>query len=156
MLLSDVNIREQIKSGGLDFAPALHDEQISLISIDMGIQRLRTISGELVQKRLVDGRHMYYLEPHEFYLADTENAVIIRNLELAGRVTTRSKWARQGIMVNMTSDRIAPGFMGQVVLEIYNASKVACLITANSRICQIEFEQVLTPPSSPYGPVKTF
>ena len=67
---------------------------------------------------------------------------------LAGRVEGRSSLARIGLTVHLTAPTIHTAFNGQITLEMINYSPFTLkLIPASTRICQLIFERLESPPS---------
>jgi len=60
---------------------------------------------------------------------------------ICGRIEGRSRFARLGVGVHVTSGFIQPGTNAQQVLEIANFSPMAVRIHAGTKICQVVFER---------------
>ncbi|MCL5680035.1 MAG: dCTP deaminase [Candidatus Marsarchaeota archaeon] len=63
-------------------------------------------------------------------------------VNVSGRIEGRSRFARIGLLVHVSSGFVQPGSSGKVVLEIANLSKVKLRLIPGIRICQIILEEV--------------
>jgi len=83
----------------------------------------------------------YTLMPGKAILGVTVEKVTLSS-RICGWLQGRSRFARLGLMVHMTSSFIQPGVSNKQVLEMYNAGPVPIAIYPNIAICQIIFEEV--------------
>ncbi|MCL5404598.1 MAG: dCTP deaminase [Candidatus Marsarchaeota archaeon] len=60
---------------------------------------------------------------------------------ISGRIEGRSRFARIGLLVHVSSGFVQPGSDGRVVLEIANLSPVSLKLKPGVRICQIILEE---------------
>jgi deoxycytidine triphosphate deaminase len=90
----------------------------------------------------------YALQPGEFVLAETAEAVLLP-IDLCGMIIPRSRVARAGI-ISIGAPKIDAGFYGPIALEITNISKHTIKITAGAVICQITFTVLSSPAERPY------
>ncbi len=72
---------------------------------------------------------------------------------ISGRIEGRSRFARLGLLVHISSGFVAPGSDGKIVLEIANLSPSPIAIYPGTRICQLILEEV-NPPSEYKGRFK--
>jgi len=88
-----------------------------------------------IHDRFVIGRH------------ETVLGVTVEKLTLpptiCGWIQGRSRFARVGLMVHITSSFIQPGVSNHQVLEIYNAGPVPIAVYPGIAICQIVFEDTI-------------
>ncbi len=70
-------------------------------------------------------------------------------LDVLGRVTDKSTWARRGLTVQNTV--IEPGWRGYLTLELTNHSGTSITIRPGSPIAQILFELLDQPTEQPYA-----
>ncbi len=164
MILSNPDIREEVKKGGLVFEPPLEEKQWGEASVDLRLgfdftmlkpaqgaqfsvaKGLGTIgkSGIYAKKKLLAADAMgkpesYVLEPGEFVLALTHERVTIPN-HLIGLVEGRSTYARVGLSMHQTAPWIQPGWTGQITLEIRNSGPLEIsLQPLLDRPCQLTF-----------------
>ncbi len=92
----------------------------------------------------------YIIKPRDFLLGTTLEYVKIPN-DLVGRLEGRSSLGRLGIVIHSTAGFIDPGFEGTITLEIGNLGVMPVALYPKMRICQIVFEQLLSPVEKPYG-----
>lgn len=69
-------------------------------------------------------------------------------LDLLGRVTDKSTWARRGLAVQNTV--IEPGWRGHLTLELTNHGQRDIFLTPGTPIAQILFERLESPTEQPY------
>jgi len=60
---------------------------------------------------------------------------------LSARIEGRSRFARLGLLVHLSSGFMQPGSVGRVVLEILNVSPVALALYPGTAVCQIILEE---------------
>lgn len=89
------------------------------------------------------------LEPGELVHGITRERVTLPS-NISGRIEGRSRFARLGLLVHISSGFISPGSDGRVVLEIANLSPSTLALYAGTKICQIILEEV-TPPARYVG-----
>lgn len=95
----------------------------------------------------------FYLLPGELVLASTKESLELSS-DLVGWLEGRSSYARLGIMVHATSGFMHPGSRGKQTLEISNMTNLPVIIYPNSRICQVVFEETISPAKIPYSKKK--
>lgn len=69
---------------------------------------------------------------------------------LAVLLQGRSRFARKGITVELSSSRFDPGWCGTMVMEIANVGSTNFNLFPNLPICAITFEALSSPASIPY------
>jgi len=62
---------------------------------------------------------------------------------ICGWIQGRSRFARIGLMVHISSSFIQPGISNQQVLEIYNAGPISITLYPGIAICQIILEETV-------------
>jgi dCTP deaminase len=72
---------------------------------------------------------------------------------ISGRIEGRSRFARLGLLVHISSGFVAPGSDGKIVLEIANLSPSTVAIFPGTKICQLILEEV-SPPAEYRGRFK--
>jgi dCTP deaminase len=81
----------------------------------------------------------YIMDPGEVILGITnENIKLASNI--AGWLEGRSRFARMGLMVHISSPFMSPGIDSHQVLEIANLSPTPLIIYPKTKICQFIFE----------------
>ncbi len=165
MALSDNDIREEIKSGRLSFSPKISDAQIGAASVDL------TLDGKfwVFKKKYVQGKKAVDLASVPFTEATEEHdeeeitlkpgemclGITVEKIRLApsimGTLEGRSRYARMGLAVHVTSALVQPGSDNHQVLEIVNLAPFAVTIRKGMRISQIVFERMDSPTGKPYA-----
>jgi dCTP deaminase len=92
----------------------------------------------------------YLLGAGEFVLLGTWETVTVGN-RVKGRVCGRSSWARRGLQVE-AAGLVDPGFTGELTLEVTNLWSEDIWIPWRARIAQIEFMELRSAATNPYGP----
>ena len=165
MVLSDNDIRAEIRKGALRFEPKLSSGQIGSASVDL------TLGGKFwvfrkkyaAGKRAVDlsrtgfqeateahGATSITLPPGGMCLGITREKIYMPNT-LIGTLEGRSRYARMGLAVHVTSALVMPGSQNRQVLEIVNFAPFPVTIHEGMRISQIIFERLETPTKKPYS-----
>ncbi|MFA6001455.1 MAG: dCTP deaminase [Thermoleophilia bacterium] len=83
----------------------------------------------------------YVLHTQEFVKAKTLEYVKLPN-DVGARLSGRSSYAREGLMVHITADLIHPGSSNFIVLEMRNDGSVPLELYAGLRIAQLTFFQL--------------
>ena len=84
------------------------------------------------------------LKPMQFVLGVTRENIRLSPAYCA-RIDGRSRFARLGLMVHVSSSLIHPGSDNVQVLEIVNLSPETLLLRPGTRICQVVFERLSSP-----------
>lgn len=156
MILSDVSLRELLKSGELVVEP-LEEYLIQPASIDLRLGRhfLKVDENAFDIIRMDDP--IKYVEvtmdeiiipPFSFMLASTMEYVRLPN-NLTAFVEGRSSVGRIGLFVE-NAGWVDPGFEGELTLELYNANRQPIRLQSGRRICQLVFAKMDRPASAPY------
>ena len=164
MVLSDNDIRDAIKSGKLKFEPAIADSQIGPASVDLTLDsHFWVFKGKIIGKKPVDLAKIGFkqatqekksqsitLQPGGMALGITKEKIYMPN-DLVGTLEGRSRYARMGLAVHVTSALVQPGSENHQVLEIVNFAPFPVTIREGMRISQIIFEKLDTKTSKPYS-----
>ncbi|MCX8198332.1 MAG: dCTP deaminase [Candidatus Micrarchaeota archaeon] len=164
MILSDKGIMELISQKKLVFEPKLSPEQIGPASVDLTLSgtfwvfKRKYLSGSVVDLsktsfRQAIRRHRgnsIILEPGQMCLGVTKEKITMPN-DLIGTLEGRSRYARMGLAVHVTSALIQPGSSNRQVLEIVNFAPFPVAIREGMRISQVVFEKMESPTSKPYS-----
>lgn len=149
MILSHLDITRWLDDG-LVIRPMGHGA-LQPASVDLRL-------GAVLKIAQADGRHRihdltsdgpYLLPRDEFVLAATLEWVEIP-AGLVGILVGKSSRAREGLAIE-DAGYIDPGWRGELTMELDNRSPVPRLLMHGMYICQIRFEQVLTPATQLYG-----
>lgn len=179
MILSQLALREAVRSGEIAFYPPLEERQWGEASIDLrlgfgftildkglpgitlsvadGLQPVARAgfwkTRELGERDAHGKRESFTLDPGEFVLAMTHERVTVpRNL--IAMVEGRSTYARVGLSMHQTAPWIQPGWSGPIVLEIMNNGPLKIQLTPIvDRPCQLTFFRLTDtiPSSMSYG-----
>ena len=165
MVLSDRGIRDAIRQKELVFIPALSEDQIGPSSVDL------TLDGRfwVFKKKYAGGKTPVDLskvgfkeatEEHKeksitlpsggMCLGITREKILMPN-DMIGTLEGRSRFARMGLAVHVTSALVMPGSQNHQVLEIVNFAPFPVTIREGMRISQIIFERLDSPTLKPYA-----
>jgi dCTP deaminase len=164
MVLSDKDIRSAIRIGRLRFSPAIKEDQIGAASVDL------TLGGDFwvfkkkyLGKKALDLSEVGFQEATEKHhersitlppggmcLGITRERISMPP-SLMGTLEGRSRYARMGLAVHVTSALVQPGSDNHQVLEIVNFAPFPVTIREGMRISQIVFEKLQTATSRPYA-----
>jgi dCTP deaminase len=164
-VLSDRDIRERLKTGGLTIEP-LDNAQVGPASIDFRlgnefrvfVNNRRThidpasygSGGDYTKLVKITDDSPFIIHSGEFVLGVTIESVKIP-CDLIGILHGRSSIGRLGIQVHATSGFVNPGFCGRFTLEMSNISRMPIALYPGMRICQLMLEKLNTPSETPYG-----
>lgn len=151
ILTRDVILRE-IADGRLVIDP-LEADQIGPASIDLHLgDEIRVMAGgpdvvhvtedadyrTITQVRPLDVP--YVLKPGETIHAITRERLRLP-ADVAGWLEGRSRYARLGLMIHVTSGFVAPGVDSRQVLEMSNVAGRGLAIHAGVRVCQVVLQR---------------
>nr|VFJ60153.1 MAG: dCTP deaminase [Candidatus Kentron sp. DK]VFJ64550.1 MAG: dCTP deaminase [Candidatus Kentron sp. DK] len=172
MILSDVDILEQVTGGRIGIDPPLVREHLGGMSLDLRLGRqFRTFRGsfrpcieigppgkplhfpmsdDLMESREIADDNPFYLHPNELALGITLESIRLPE-NIVGFIDGRSSLARVGLMVNITAHTIEPGWEGNITLEFANLGRVPLALYPGARICALRFEQLSSPAEQAYN-----
>tara|TARA_B110000263_G_scaffold240259_1_gene243277 strand:- start:860 stop:1558 length:699 start_codon:yes stop_codon:yes gene_type:complete len=167
MILSDVDIRQRIKSGEIVIDPLDDwDLQIQPASVDLKLGKeflefRRTDIpcihpnseievSKYVRETIVEDGKEFILHPGDFVLGTTKERVEIPP-DLIAHVQGRSSMGRLAVVIHATAGVIDPGYRGQITLELSNLGSAPVALTPGMRISQVIFTELKTPAERPYG-----
>ena len=151
ILTRDVILRE-IESGRIVIDPFL-PEQIGPASIDLHLgDEIRVMEGgpevidivedadyrTVTQIRSLD--QPYLLKPGETIHGITRERIHLPG-DIGGWLEGRSRFARLGLMIHITSGFVAPGVENRQVLEMSNVAGRPLMIHAGTRLCQLVLQR---------------
>ena len=147
VLTRDV-ILDEIDQGRLAIDP-FDRSQVGVASIDLTLGReIRTITNAAAPIRVEDATDYrdhtqvasldapFRLDPGVTIHGITEETLTLPN-NLCGFLEGRSRFARLGLMIHVTSAFVQPGVSNRQVLEMSNVSSRALEIVPGVRICQL-------------------
>ena len=88
----------------------------------------------------VDRNGSFLIMPNELVEGITEETVTLPST-LSGRIEGRSRFARLGLLIHLSSGFIQPGSTGKVVLEMLNVSPLPLALHPGTAICQMIIEE---------------
>lgn len=162
MILSDNDIKKMIKDGKIKIDP-LSDDQIGPASVDLTLsdewyffknEYSRKIV-DLSQTRFQDAFDMkraaeITLKTGELCLGKTLEKITLPK-DIMGKLEGRSRFARMGLIIHITSALVQPGSDNHQVLEIVNLAPFPIKLHAGMRISQVLFEQLNSQTGRPYA-----
>lgn len=154
MILSDRDLRQWLRDRSIVVEPLADLElQLQPASIDLrvGGQCRRAVKPAEEVEEVAEGAD-FVLGPGEFALGTLERVRVPP--DLVARVEGRSSIGRLAILVHATAGFIAPGFEGEITLELANLGPTPAFLRVGSRICQIVFHVLTSPIERPYGPAR--
>jgi dCTP deaminase len=162
MILSQKDLRKQVKAGKIQFSPELEEKQWGEASIDLRLGRQFTTYrkeikgvtlsvaeglGSLGDLNLwqTEEKDSFDLMPGELVLALTHESITVPK-NLIALVEGRSTYARVGLSMHQTAPWIQPGWSGAIVLEIANHGQIPIKLThLVDRPCQVTFFELKSP-----------
>ena len=146
MILSDGDIDHIIKSGKAFLVNPYNDEMLQPNSIDLCLgSELKTLHNKSIDL----SQDSYKLKPNEFILGSTIEKIAMPH-DLCGHIDGKSSIGRLGVFIE-NSGFVDSGFVGNITLEIYNASDKEFELVHGMPICQILFQTLTSPVEKPYG-----
>lgn len=164
MVLSDKDIMREMKAGNIVFSPKLQASQIGAASVDLTLDgkfwlfKKKYIRGgalvDLSKITFQEATEMHpessiTLSPGEMCLGITKERIGLAP-NIMGSLEGRSRFARMGLAVHVTSALVQAGSDNHQVLEIVNLAPFAVKIHEGMRISQVVFEYLESPTSKPY------
>ncbi|HUK50836.1 MAG TPA: dCTP deaminase [Terriglobales bacterium] len=102
---------------------------------------------QLTRTVKVRGGSHFLIMPNELVQGITEEKITFPPT-LSGRIEGRSRFARVGLLIHLSSGFIQPGSTGRVVLEILNVSPLPLALHPGIAICQVIIEEAIE--ATPY------
>ncbi len=162
MIISNNGVKKLLKEGKIKIEP-LEDEQIGGASIDLTLSDEWYFFKKSLGKKTVDLSKIGFqecfveqraasitLKQGEMCLGKTLEKITLPN-DIMGKLEGRSRYARMGLVIHITSALVHPGSSNRQVLEIVNLAPFPVTIRAGMRISQVVFERLESPTSKPYA-----
>lgn len=162
MAFSDVDIRKAMKEGRIRIRP-FTDEQLGPGSVDLTLSNEWWFFKKSLLGSVADLARVDYKKAHKKTRADSVILLpggmclgkTIERIRLApdimGKLEGRSRYARMGLSIHITSAIVQPGSDNHQVLEIVNLAPFPVMLHRGMRISQIIFHELGTPSSKPYA-----
>ncbi len=152
MILTHNKILKEIKDGNIKISD-FDESLLGAASYDLSLGstiRIFTMQSEPypvkdeadfthITKLVEMGDEGYIMKPGETILGVTKEKITLAP-NIAGWLEGRSRFARMGLMVHISSPFMQPGIDSHQVLEIANLAPTPLIIYPNTRICQFIFE----------------
>jgi len=165
MVMSDFDIKKAIAQKRLVFSPKLKPDQIGGASIDLTLDGVfwKFKKKYECSKRPVDLSKVGFQKATQKIVADSLTlksqemclGLTVEKITLApdimGTLEGRSRFARMGLAVHITSALVQPGSSNRQVLEIVNMAPFPITIRSGMRISQVVFESLENPTGRPYA-----
>jgi dCTP deaminase len=152
MILTRDVIRREIEAGRVVIDPFLSD-QVGAASIDLHLgdeirvmhtgQEPVPVTDDVDYRTITDVRSLqipYPLAPGETIHGITRERITLPG-DIGGWLEGRSRFARLGLMIHVTSGFVQPGVANRQVLEMSNLSGRTLLIHAGVRLLQIVLQR---------------
>lgn len=158
MILSKKEILAEIRKGALQIAP-FSKNNVGECSVDLRLSnefriftKRKTLEiteepflwEKLSKKVVLNGNQRLVLKPKQLALGLTVEKIKMPRY-LCGFIEGRSRIARVGLLVHVSSGLIQPGVENNQVLEIVNLSPSNISLTPGLKVCQVVFEQITSP-----------
>jgi dCTP deaminase len=152
-VLTREEIEKELASGRLRIEP-LDRSQIGPASVDLHLGReIRVMDGQTKGPihvledaeptgsiQIVEMDEHYVLEPGQTVLGLTQERLFLPS-DLCAWIEGRSRIARLGLAIHVTSGFVQPGVANHQVLEMSNVAGVPLALHPGIRICQIVLER---------------
>ncbi len=163
MLLSDRDIRSEIKSGRVAVEP-FDEAMIQPSSVDVRLDKFFRVfenhkysvidpsieQAELTREVIAEDDEAFILHPGEFVLASTYEIITLPD-DIAGRLEGKSSLGRLGLLTHSTAGFIDPGFSGHITLELSNVANLPVKLYPGMKIGQLCLIKLSSPAEHPYG-----
>ncbi|MFA6035989.1 MAG: dCTP deaminase, partial [Candidatus Micrarchaeia archaeon] len=163
MPLSDRDIHKYLNSGRIRIAPLPADAQIGPTSVDLtlsdefwvfrkGVKKvdLSTVKHEKVLQKVKAEKMV--LKPGEMILGKTLERITLP-ADICGKLEGRSRYARLGLAIHVSSSLVQAGSDNHQILEIVNLSPTTITLHAGLRVCQVMFMHLSSPADKLYAKV---
>ena len=97
---------------------------------------------QLTRTVTVEKDNYFLIMPNELVQGITEEKLSLP-ATVSGRIEGRSRFARVGLLIHLSSGFIQPGSTGRVVLEILNVSPLPLALHPGTAICQVILEEAV-------------
>ena len=161
MILSDRDILRAVKEGHIKISP-FKKALVQSASVDLTLAPMvRTFedgNGRCIDvreeqdfsKRVPIGQDGFVVHPGRFFLAASVEEIELTG-SLVARIDGRSSLGRLGLLVHTSASYIAPGFSGNITLEISNLSRFSVRLYPGMRVAQISFQPLTSSVLRSYG-----
>lgn len=163
MVLSDRDIKQELKSGNISIEPLdISDIQPASVDVHLGsnfrifknsshayIDPTQAQDG-LTESIDVEPGQTFVLHPGQFALGTTLECIGVGN-DILGKLEGKSTLGRLGLMIHSTAGYVDPGWRGEITLELSNVATLPIVLHPGMKIGQMSFERMSSPAERPYG-----
>jgi dCTP deaminase len=154
-MLSRKQIMSEMEKGNIQIAP-FEQSSVGPVSVDLRLSNvfrvfrkartpvkvIESLDADSITSQVKLSRNQTLtLSPGQLVLGCTMEKVTLPP-NIAGTLTGRSRFARVGLAVHVSSSLVQPGSQNVQVLEILNNSPFPLELTPGVRVCQIMFHYV--------------
>jgi len=163
LVLSDRDIKREMGKGAIRFTPQISPSQIGGASVDLHLSGEFFVFGKEHIGKKIDlqktgfekvtrkyAQSSITLSPGQMCLGKTQERITLPS-NIMGFLEGRSRYARMGLAVHVTSALVQPGSDNHQVLEIVNMAPFSVTVKKGMCISQVVFEYLKTPTSKPYN-----
>ncbi|VVC02574.1 dCTP deaminase, dUMP-forming [Candidatus Burarchaeum australiense] len=90
------------------------------------------------------------LKPREMILGRTLERITLPS-DMCARLDGRSRYARFGTAIHVSSSLVQAGSDNHQILEIVNLSPATIILHAGMHVCQLQFMRISSPADKPYA-----
>lgn len=165
MVLSNRDIKREIKAGTIILKPPVNptDIQPSSLDVHLGNQISKVKKVHPAHQRVIDVSHRdintifeelyvpedisedgYDLQPGEFILSNIRERIELCS-KISARIEGTSTLARFGLTVHSTAPTVHATYLGYLKLELCNHGELLIKLRAGMKIAQLIFEYLKTP-----------
>jgi len=163
MILSDKDIREEIRKGGIIIEP-FNEAYLQPASVDLHLDKdflvfntlenfvidVREKANNLMAAVTIDHNKPFILHPGEFALGLIMEKTGVSDC-FVGRLEGKSSLGRLGLIIHTTAGYLDPGNSLKMTLELYNAGPLPIKLHYGMPIGQMAFETLSSACERPYG-----
>lgn len=169
MILSDNEIKKQIREGRIVVNSPLEDHEANIHASSMDLRlgkyfkiydhskhpvldplKMNSFEGLTTLVEITNPEEPFIVHPGDFVLGVTLEKIRLPN-DIVARVEGRSSLGRLGIIVHSTAGFVDAGFEGTITLEITNINRMPVALYPGMRVCQLAFETMTGPADVPYS-----
>ncbi len=163
MVLSDKDIKKEIKQGNITISP-FKEEFVQPASVDLHLDKefllfntvdnfvidVKEKTDKLMTEKTITEDQPFILQPQQFALGLILEETGVSE-KLVGRLEGKSSLGRLGLIIHTTAGYLDPGNSLKMTLELFNAGPLPIKLYSGMKIGQMAFEYLSSPCEKPYG-----
>jgi len=163
MVLSDKDIKKEVKSGNIIINP-FKEDMVQPASVDLHLDKeflvfdtvnnyvidVKNKTDKLMTEKVITKDRPFILQPKEFALGLIVEETGVSE-KLVGRLEGKSSLGRLGLIIHTTAGYLDPGNSLKMTLELFNAGPLPIKLYYNMKIGQMAFEYLSSSCEKPYG-----